>query len=233
MNEKKPIKISLSTFFLIIAIIVIVIMGYFMYQFYTGKAVAEEQTAELNSKVNELQSTINNVQSVITNTTQTNVKEPSNSASVQEQASKNYSYKDISGVYKFNKKVQFNGENDEITCILYLYKNGTFNYQHQATIVQGILGNYIIDNDTIILNKLFRHGNDLSLGTTRGELKLKLNEDYTITDSNNSFGIEETKNITFKKLSTKEEQEYSKDSFDLIGRINACIEIKSIYNGEN
>ena len=38
--------------------------------------------------------------------------------------------------------------------ILYLYENGTFNYQPQEMIVQGILGNYTIDNDTIILEKV-------------------------------------------------------------------------------
>lgn len=35
MNEKKSIKISLSTFFLILSLIIIIIMGFVIYKLYT------------------------------------------------------------------------------------------------------------------------------------------------------------------------------------------------------
>ena len=65
MSGKEPIKVSLATFFLIIAIIVIAIMGYFMYQLYTGKVVAEEKVENLNGEVAELEGTVNNLQGKI------------------------------------------------------------------------------------------------------------------------------------------------------------------------
>lgn len=65
MEEKKTIKISLSTFFLIIAMIVIVIMGYFMYQFYNEKAIARKESAELKLQVDNLQGKINQISNTI------------------------------------------------------------------------------------------------------------------------------------------------------------------------
>ena len=56
MQENKPIKISLSTFFLIIAIIVIIIMSYFIYVISNRNQIAKDETDKLNSKVNNLES---------------------------------------------------------------------------------------------------------------------------------------------------------------------------------
>lgn len=55
MEEKKTIKISLSTLFLIIAIIVIIVMGIFCYSMYNQKIEVEEQMNILNSKVNNIE----------------------------------------------------------------------------------------------------------------------------------------------------------------------------------
>lgn len=51
MEEKKAIKISLSTFLLIIAVIAICVMGYFIYKFNDDKTKATEQISQLNSKI--------------------------------------------------------------------------------------------------------------------------------------------------------------------------------------
>ena len=232
MEKKEPIKVSLSTFFLIIAIIVIAVMGYFIFNFYSQKVNLEKNASELNTKISNLEKTISNIQDVVKDTTETSVKEPIQTTSTQQEINKSYSIKDITGAYKFTKQEKVNGENIDIECILYLYDNGTFGYSHMAMIEQGIMGNYIIEDNTIILNKLFRHGNDLSLGTTKGQLRLKINEDNTITDSNNSFGIESTKNITLKKVSENEKQKYIKDDDSIVDRINACITAGTIYKGE-
>lgn len=232
MEKKEPIKVSLSTFFLIIAIIVIAVMGYFIFNFYSQKVNLEKNASELNTKISNLEKTISNIQDVVKDTTETSVKEPIQTTSTQQEINKSYSIKDITGAYKFTKQEKVNGENIDIECILYLYDNGTFGYSHMAMIEQGIMGNYIIEDNTIILNKLFRHGNDLSLGTTKGQLRLKINEDNTITDSNNSFGIESTKNITLKKVSENEKQKYIKDDDSIVDGINACITAGTIYKGE-
>ena len=61
MEEKKPIKISLSTFFLILAIIIIAIMGYFLYEIYDEKLVNENNIVKLNSEISNLKSEISNM----------------------------------------------------------------------------------------------------------------------------------------------------------------------------
>lgn len=55
MEKNKDIKISLSTFFLILAIVVIIIMGVFIYKFYNDKEVASSQVEELNKKITNLE----------------------------------------------------------------------------------------------------------------------------------------------------------------------------------
>ena len=71
MDEKKPLKISLSTFFLILAIIVIVVMGFFMYKLYNEKSIATQEIADLNTEVSNLQSTVNDFQQRIDNISNT------------------------------------------------------------------------------------------------------------------------------------------------------------------
>lgn len=55
MEEKKTTKISLSTFFLILAIIAICVMGYFIYKLNDDKVKATEQVSQLNNKVTLLE----------------------------------------------------------------------------------------------------------------------------------------------------------------------------------
>lgn len=65
MNGKKPIKISLLTFFFIIAILVIIVMGIYIYIISVDKIKAEERVEVLNSEVIELEGTVNNLQGKI------------------------------------------------------------------------------------------------------------------------------------------------------------------------
>lgn len=71
MAEKKSIKISLSTLFLIFAIIAIVIMGYFLYRVYSEKTTATEEVTNLNNQVNSLESEVNSLQGTIDNISNT------------------------------------------------------------------------------------------------------------------------------------------------------------------
>lgn len=70
MEKKEQIKVSLSIFFLIIAIIVIAVMGYFMHKIYNEK-ISIEEVKSSNSQVATLQDKINKV-SDITNNDNTN-----------------------------------------------------------------------------------------------------------------------------------------------------------------
>lgn len=65
MEEKNVTKISLSAFFLILAIIVIIIMGIFIYKLYNEKTIEAEKSRQLQSQVNSLNGTVNDLQGKI------------------------------------------------------------------------------------------------------------------------------------------------------------------------
>lgn len=83
MEKKEPIKVNLSTFFLIIAIIIIAVMGYFIFRTFNEKTISEEKVSNLNLQVNELQGKIDKISNITsavdnTNTTQNNTTESIN-----------------------------------------------------------------------------------------------------------------------------------------------------------
>ena len=59
MGEKKATKISLSTFLLIIAIIIIIVMGGAIYKLYNDKKAETKRAEELQAKTNELTTQVN------------------------------------------------------------------------------------------------------------------------------------------------------------------------------
>lgn len=74
MKENKTIKLSLSTFLLIIMLIVIIIMGIYIYRLNTEnneKIVSDQKVAELESQVNILNENINDLQKQLTNMSNT------------------------------------------------------------------------------------------------------------------------------------------------------------------
>lgn len=79
MEEKKALKISLSTFFLILAIIVICVMVYYIYKLNNEKNIETIKAENLNSKVNSLENKVNDLQEKINtisstiNATETNI----------------------------------------------------------------------------------------------------------------------------------------------------------------
>lgn len=71
MEEKKVTKISLSTFFLILAIIAIIVMGIFMYKLYNEKTEETKKSNELQTQVNSLNETVRDLQEKINNISET------------------------------------------------------------------------------------------------------------------------------------------------------------------
>lgn len=61
MEENKSLKISLSTLLLLLSIIVIVVMGYFIYTLYIDKQSADSKISELNDEVLRLETIVNNL----------------------------------------------------------------------------------------------------------------------------------------------------------------------------
>ena len=94
MEEKKVTKISLSTFFLILAIIAIIVMGIFIYKLNNDKTVEIQKSTELQAKVNSLNGTVSNLQEKINKVSETvNVETPtqanSSNASTTNNSNKN------------------------------------------------------------------------------------------------------------------------------------------------
>ena len=84
MEEKNATKIGLSTCFLILAIIVIIVMGVFIYKLNYDKTAEIQKSAELQEKVSTLTQTISNLQNKIDTISNT-----INSNSVTESSSTN------------------------------------------------------------------------------------------------------------------------------------------------
>ena len=71
MEDKKALKISLSSFFLIIAIIAIVIMGLFIYKLNSDKKAEVQKSQELKSQVTNLNGTVSDLQGKINSISET------------------------------------------------------------------------------------------------------------------------------------------------------------------
>ena len=65
MKEEKAATISLSTFFLILAIIIIVIMGLFIYKLNNDKTAEIQKSTELQAQINNLDGTLSDLQGKI------------------------------------------------------------------------------------------------------------------------------------------------------------------------
>lgn len=71
MEEKNVTKISLSTFFLILAIIAIIVMGIFIYKINNDKTTEIQKSTELQAQVNSLNGTVSDLQGKIDNISKT------------------------------------------------------------------------------------------------------------------------------------------------------------------
>ena len=67
MEEKNSTKISLSAFFLLLAIIAIVVMGIFIYKLNNDKTAEIQKSTELQSQVSILNGTVSELQGKINN----------------------------------------------------------------------------------------------------------------------------------------------------------------------
>lgn len=65
MEEKNVTKISLSTFFLILAVIAMIVMGIFIYKLNNDKTVEIQKSTELQAQVNSLNGTVSDLQGKI------------------------------------------------------------------------------------------------------------------------------------------------------------------------
>jgi cell division protein FtsB len=83
MEEKKVIKISLSTILLVLAIIVIVVMGIFTQKLYNENASESEKTTSLQTQLNSLNETVSDLQERIDSASYTTVSNSSTTNSIE------------------------------------------------------------------------------------------------------------------------------------------------------
>ncbi len=127
MEENKVTKISLSTFLLIIAMIIIAVMGFFIYKLNSEKNIEIKKSADLQTQVNDLNSTVNSLQSKMNtisetvNTPSTPVQQTNSNASSATQATPNTSKSDDIK-YDITKKKNQYGE--EVTAVIKATKDG-------------------------------------------------------------------------------------------------------------
>lgn len=208
MDEKKVIKISLSTVFLIIAIIVICVMGYFLYISNSKTADMISNEKELNAKIAKLENEITSKQEQIkaeqnsVNSSNLNSNEVSNANNTTSNSSivkSSVTFSSLSGVYAGDIKIEPGMSQDEETEVrLYLYENGSFKYDDHPGLASCKIGYYTFDENNIILHEVLLGANDIGRTITSDTITLKINSDKSITDSK--------LNVVLKKTSQKIEK---------------------------
>ncbi len=177
MEEKKVIKISLSTFFLILAIIAICIMGYFLYVSNSKITDSISSEKELNAKIAKLENQIASKQEPIK-------AEQNNVASNNSIEESDITFSSLSGIYVGDAKVEPGTTPDGETEVrLYLYENGSFEYNDSPGLGSGKIGYYTFNDNEIVLHEVLLRGNDIGRTITNDTITLKINDDKTITDS--------------------------------------------------
>ena len=187
MNEKTPIKINLSTFFLVITIIVIIIMGIFLY---IEKTNSDKTIAELENSNSDMKNTIDNLQNKI-ETIATTIGSDTSNDTIQNQAtaiptnvsssstSTNLTYSSIKGTYEGTVT-----DHDETgTVYLTLCENGMYLYEDIIGTSGASQGYYTITDNELTLYQIVRRGNDPGVHIEKTTINLKISSINTITDN--------------------------------------------------
>lgn len=121
-----------------------------------------------------------------------------------------YDYKSIKGLYKYTSETMKdeNGNEYEASYNLYLYDNGTFNYRMATMVPYGYMGNYIIEDNTIVLNYLFETNSGAGIDVTTGTKKITITDENTLVDVNQSISIVNMTSVTLEKATSAEENEF-------------------------
>ena len=189
MEENNVKKVNISTFLLIIFIIVIIIMGVCIYKLNNDKITEIEKSKDLQSQVNslnetvdDLQGKINSISETINSKTSNETKEVNNTLSTNEtkEVDKTLEYK-ITGEY-----YQKDAEGDE----------PFYTFSSNNTVEYGSLwmcsGTYTIKNDTIKINftsAVDPDGNEISvegLGVDE-TVELTIIDNNNLKDNSNGF----------------------------------------------
>lgn len=129
MEEKNVTKINLSTFFLILAIIAIIVMGIFIYKLNNDKTAEIQKSTALQAQVNNLNGTVSSLQGKINTTSDT----------VSSQDTANINNTDNNTIDKSQKETSIESQKnsnqdnfDELYTIIKIDTNSRDYDQHKA-----------------------------------------------------------------------------------------------------
>ncbi len=121
-----------------------------------------------------------------------------------------YTYDDIKGLYTYFGEPQKdeNGSEHAAYFYLYLYENGTFNYKMGIEAPYGYMGNYIIKDNTIVLNYLFRTNSGAGINVTSGSKTITITSDGSLVDDDPTVNMDDLTSVTLKKASSERESQF-------------------------
>ena len=185
MNEKTSIKISLSTFFLILSIIIIIIMGFFMYKLYNEKSIAIQEISDLNNEVSTLENTVSNFQEKIDSISNT-INSNFENSTINNSSSKNTNNSNIPNNQSTNTSSESSNNSNEQTHI------GTYKKSKSINIDNSQMSDYIV-----LEEKTFYLTDDLNTvsglpGTYKKDSKNNISFNYSSED-NAFFGAASAK----------------------------------------
>lgn len=127
-------------------------------------------------------------------------------------AAMEYTYDDIKGLYTYRSETIIDEElGNEYDAFYYLYlnENGTFSYRMGTGAPFGYMGNYIIKDNTIVLNYLFSTNSGAEIIVTTGSKTITITANDTLVDGNPSVTVANMTNVTLKKASSAEASEFA------------------------
>ena len=160
----------------ILAIVVLLLAGYIVYD----KVLLQKENINTQKEENNT-----NIEETIGN----NEKEI-----IYVEKNNDYTYDKMTGFYKY--------KDEESSYILYLWENGTFMYEYSNEFYpSGVMGNYTIVDDKILLNYMFTTGSDASIYVKKGSKTIIIKDSNTLLDESTDI---EQKRIELNKTTPDE-----------------------------
>lgn len=129
---------------------------------------------------------------------------------------KSYTYKDVAGNYYFEANIKIEDLPDaNRKYFLILEEDGTYCYDTIFMAHGGHIGNYMIVDNTIVLNHLFSTGNDEAIVPYDGSEILQISDNNNLIMQNKDDESLELSEMTFERTDMDFEQ-YSIYSFDKV-----------------
>ncbi len=117
-----------------------------------------------------------------------------------------YTYEGVKGLYTYTSEAAQNEQ--DLFYYLYLYENGMFNYKMGTGASFGYIGNYVIKEDKVVLNFLFKIDSGAGVTVSTGSKTITITENDVLVDDNPSVVVDDMKKVTLKKASSAEEREF-------------------------